>query len=115
MPAIAPADRKGSVGRVWVVQENANWRGVWTRRGTSDTFDAISGDNLDTERGPQAVNGLQVDISTAEMEIRNGRILVRRKFPHVVCIYEGQLAADGLSAAGTCISSSCCRKSSCAS
>jgi hypothetical protein len=101
MPAIAPADRKGSVGRVWVVQENANWRGVWTRRGTSDTFDAISGDNLNTERGPQAVNGLQVDISTAEMEIRNGRILVRRKFPHVVCIYEGQLAADGLSAAGT--------------
>ncbi len=101
MPAIAPADRKGSVGRVWVVQENANWRGVWTRRGTSDTFDAISGDNLDTERGPQAANGLQVDISTAEMEIRNGRILVRRKFPHVVCIYEGQLAADGLSAAGT--------------
>ena len=100
-PAIAPADRKGSVGRVWVVQENANWRGIWTRRGTSDTFDAISGDNLDTERGPQAGNGLQVDISTAEMEIRNGRILVRRKFPHVVCIYEGQLAADGLSAAGT--------------
>jgi hypothetical protein len=101
MPAIAPADRKGSVGRVWVVQENGNWRGVWTRRGTSDTFDAISGDNMDTERGPQASNGLQVDISTAEMEIRDGRILIRRKFPHVACVYEGQLAADGLSAAGT--------------
>lgn len=27
-PAIAPADRKGSVGRVWVVQENDKWRGV---------------------------------------------------------------------------------------
>ena len=28
-------------------------------------------------------------------------LFVRRKFPHVVCICEGQLAADGLSAAGT--------------
>ncbi len=100
-PAIAPADRKGSVGRVWVVQENGNWRGIWTRRGTSDTFDAISGNDMDTARGPQASNGLQVDISTAEMEIRNGRILIRRKFPHVACIYDGQLAADGLSATGT--------------
>jgi uncharacterized caspase-like protein len=100
MPAIAPADRKGSVGRVWVVQEHGNWRGIWTRRGTSDTFDAISGDNLDTARGPQAGGGA-VDLSVAEMEIRDGRILIRRKFPHVVCIYEGQLAVDGLSAVGT--------------
>lgn len=99
VPAIAPADRKGSVGRVWVVQENGSWRGVWTRRGTSDTFDAISGDNMDTARGPQSGN--QVDLSTAEMEINNGRILIRRKFPHVACIYEGQLAVDGLSAVGT--------------
>ena len=101
MPAIAPADRKGSVGRVWVVQEHGSWRGIWTRRGTSDTFDAISGDNMNIERGPQEANGLKVDLSTAEMEIRNGRILIRRKFPHVVCIYEGQLAVDVLSATGT--------------
>jgi hypothetical protein len=100
-PAIAPADRKGSVGRVWVVEENDNWRGVWTRRGTSDTFDTISGHHFDTERGPQASKGLTFDLATAEMEIRNGRILIRRRFPHVACIYDGQLAPDGLSARGT--------------
>ena len=99
MPATAPADRRGSIGRVWTVQENGPWRGVWTRRGTSDTFDAISGENFDTVRS--LGTHLKVDISTAEMEIKDGHILIRRKFPHVVCVYTGELASDKLSADGS--------------
>ncbi len=99
LPATAPADRRGSVGRVWTVQENGAWRGVWTRRGTSDTFDAVSGENFDTVRN--LGTHLKVDISTAEMQIRDGHILIRRKFPHVVCVYTGELASDGLSADGS--------------
>lgn len=99
VPAIAPADRKGSVGRVWLVEENDNWRGVWTRRGTSDMFDAISGHHMDLSRGPQA--GQQIDLSTVEVEIRNNRISMRRRYPHVACVYDGELATDGLSASGT--------------
>lgn len=98
-PAVAPADRRGSVGRVWVVQENGPWRGVWTRRGTSDTFDAISGESFDTARG--VGQHLKVDLSTAEMEIKDGHITIRRKFPHVACVYSGELASDGLSADGS--------------
>lgn len=99
MPATAPADRRGSVGRVWHLEENDNWRGVWTRRGTSDVYDIISGHDIDLET--LAAPDRYVDISTAQMQIEDGRIVIHRRLPRVACIYEGKLGGDGESASGT--------------
>lgn len=92
VPATPPADRRGSIGRVWHTEEGtAGWWGTWTRRGTSDTFDAI---NFDPTRA-------YFDISVAEMAITGDDIHIVRRAPRVACIYRGRLAADGLSASGT--------------
>jgi hypothetical protein len=91
-PVVAPADRRGSVGRVWHTKEGTSgWWGTWTRRGTSDTFDAINFDPTSTS----------FDISTAQMTITDGAIAIVRRAPRVVCLYSGRLAADGRSATGT--------------
>ncbi|MGE4247026.1 MAG: caspase domain-containing protein [Parvibaculaceae bacterium] len=99
VPATPPADRRGSVGRIWYVEENDNWRGIWTRRGTSDVFDAISGQNFDIETG--FAPSRYVDLSTASMEIVDGRITIKRRFPRVACIYDGELDPGGEKAEGT--------------
>lgn len=91
VPQIAPRDRRGSVGRIWYTEENDGWHGIWTRRGTSDTFDGINYDALEE----------RFDLSAPEMTITGKDIHILRHTATAVCIYTGELSDDQLSAKGT--------------
>lgn len=78
-----------SLGRRWEVQEGG-WRGVWTRRGNSNTFDARW-----TRQGATPITA----VLTMSQDGNNVRILRRNSSDGNNCEYNGQM--DGRTASGT--------------
>lgn len=71
-----------ALGRVWN-EEESGWSGVWTRRGRTNTFDAVW-----TRPGqPQQRAALTIGIRGAEVN-------VSRQQPNGTCTYRGILASD---------------------
>ncbi|MEK4149733.1 hypothetical protein NST02_22055 [Robertmurraya sp. FSL W8-0741] len=77
------------LGRRWEVQEGA-WRGIWTRRGNSNTFDARW-----TRQGATPVTA----VLTMTQEGNNVRILRRNSSDGNNCEYNGRI--EGRRASGT--------------
>jgi hypothetical protein len=49
-PSNAPSSAiSAMLGNVWSVNENGYWMGTWTRRGSTDTFDAVWKNNVDSQ------------------------------------------------------------------
>ncbi|HOW54594.1 MAG TPA: hypothetical protein PLR60_08050 [Syntrophorhabdaceae bacterium] len=77
------------LGRVWNEQESG-WSGVWTRRGTSNTFDAVW-----TTRGqPQ-------ERAVLTIGIRGNDVNVARRQQRGTCTYRGNLDSDMRTVSGT--------------
>ncbi|WP_449622283.1 hypothetical protein [Robertmurraya sp. Marseille-Q9965] len=77
------------LGRIWDVQEGA-WRGVWTRRGNSNVFDARW-----TRQGANPITA----VMTMEQNGNNVRILRRNSSDGNNCEYNGRI--DGRNASGS--------------
>ena len=78
-----------ALGRVWNEAESG-WNGVWTRRGTGNTFDA-------TWTAP----GNKQDRAVLTINIRGNQVTVFRQQPRGTCNYTGILASDMTSVTGT--------------
>jgi len=78
-----------ALGRVWNEQESG-WNGVWTRRGRSNTFDAL----WTTPGQPQ-------ERATLTINIRGGEVSVARRQQKGTCTYRGILASDMRTVTGT--------------
>jgi TPR repeat protein len=86
-PALTPLDR---VGRVWK-EEESGWTGVWTRRGTSSTFDAHW-----THPGQSTV------AATLSMVLSANKVTINRTdINGGQWVYQGTIAADFGSVSGT--------------
>jgi hypothetical protein len=85
-----PTDR---LGRVWEVREiGGGWTGVWTRRGTSELFDAV----WTSVAGTELTGVLTITIAGDQVAVQ------RPQFgANGACDYVGTLAADGRTAHGT--------------
>ena len=86
--ALAP---QTSIGRVWHTTEEGGWSGTWTRRGDSMVFDAV------WLSGSQKVTG----VLTMTVQGSTVRIQSRQQSNGNDTDYEGTLAQDGRSVAGT--------------
>jgi hypothetical protein len=85
-PAQPPAT---SLGRVWKVRDEA-WAGIWTRRGTSNVFDAV------WTKGSLRLTGLlSITISGAKVTVER-----TQSSDGNPCTYTGTLSADGKSVSG---------------
>ncbi|WP_309088120.1 hypothetical protein [Domibacillus sp.] len=83
-------DDRDRLGRRWDEQEGA-WRGVWTRRGNSNIFDARW-----TQPGQTPVTA----VLTITLQGNNVRIQRRNSSDGNNCDYRGTLSADGRTASG---------------
>jgi hypothetical protein len=86
-PEASPAD---ALGRLWQESESG-WQGVWTRRGTSNVFDAVWADG-----SARATAELTITISGNQVTVKR-----RNKTDSGTCDYVGTLAADGVTVTGT--------------
>jgi hypothetical protein len=81
-----------TVGEVWHVVESGNFNGIWTRRGSSDVFDAVwTGNQGGTTTAVMSYTRDGSHVEFQRTESSDGRL----------CHYDGTLAPDGLSASGT--------------
>jgi len=79
------------LGSTWTESESG-WTGTWTRRGTSNTFDAH------WER-----SGFKAIDQILTMTINGNVVEITRQDPNVpgnMCFYEGEIARDGISVSG---------------
>jgi hypothetical protein len=84
-PPPRPVDR---LGRVWNEVEFDGWRGTWTRRGESNTFDGVW-----RHEGRQ-------DSATLEITVRGDQVSAVRTQRRGQCTYTGVMAANLRSASG---------------
>jgi len=77
------------LGRVWNEQESG-WSGVWTRRGRSNTFDAV-----------WTVPGRSREQAILTISIRGADVSVSRRQGNGSCTYRGILASDMRTVTGT--------------
>jgi alkylated DNA nucleotide flippase Atl1 len=78
------------LGRVWQESESG-WQGVWTRRGTSNVFDAVWADG-----SARASAELTITISGDQVTVDR-----RNQTDSGTCDYVGTLADDGVTVTGT--------------
>ena len=90
-PATTGSGGGDTLGSVWDETENG-WNGVWTRRGTSNIFDALW-----TKAGVAAVTAvLTITVTGSKFSIQR-----RQVSEGYILDYEGTLESDGRSVMGT--------------
>ncbi len=90
-PPITPASPFACGLPSRITMNEGGYNGVWTRRGTSNEYDAV------WTRGRQTIRGV-LSITT-----QGNRVMIRRlqSTDNVTCDYEGTVAADGATINGT--------------
>lgn len=79
------------LGSNWnVIDTSGSWRGVWTRRGNSNTFDAV---------WTHPVHGRHTAVLT--ISLSGSQVSIYRRDRLGNCTYRGTVAADGLNVTGT--------------
>lgn len=79
-----------ALGRVWE-EEEAQKKGVWTRRGASNTFDAV-----------WTVPGKDQELAELQIHIKGNVVTVVRRQQRGNCTCNGMLASDMKLVTGTC-------------
>ena len=79
-----------SLGRIWNEHEVAGWTAIWTRRGSSNTFDGQW-----VNPNGQRTHGV-ITISIVDTDVR----VSRQDAPGYTCNYSGTLEADGTTVSG---------------
>lgn len=78
------------LGKTWRVKDEG-WEGVWTRRGSSNVFDAVWTKGSQKLTGVLTITIIGEVVTVDRTQSSNGDI----------CTYSGTIAADGRSVAGT--------------
>jgi hypothetical protein len=81
-----------TVGEVWKVVEDGGWTGTWTRRGSSNVFDAVwTAPNQPVVTGVMTYTRTANQVDFQRTESSNGNL----------CHYVGFILEDGVTATGT--------------
>jgi hypothetical protein len=97
-PGTAATPGACGIGVQWdVVDTDGDWSGVWTRRGDSTLFDGY----WQTAVGGGADHRALLDIKAAGSHVTVNRTDPPNQFETTDCLYEGEITADGTTAAGT--------------
>lgn len=86
-----PRPTSVDLGTLWDAEFQGGWTGVWTRRGTSNVFDAV------WTQGRENITA----VLTLSITGRTVRVASRQSSENEDCDYLGTLAADGVTVSGT--------------